>query len=284
MSNEKEVIQDLLKEENYEVFRISPLSGGSINRVYLLETSRGKIVLKLNEAGKFPEMFTAEKEGLLALLESHSLDVPKPLKAGEKGKHAFLLLEYKEPRSQKSNFWSLFAEGLAQLHRNTNDRIGFAHSNYIGSLPQYNRWKTSASEFYISERLKPQFKMASENGFDFHNLEVFYKNIEALIPEEPPSLLHGDLWNGNYLSNEKGEPCLIDPAVSYGPREMDLAMMRLFGGFPEAVFSQYHEIFPLAEGHEERTPLWQLYYQLVHLNIFGRSYLPGVQKIVSQFS
>ncbi len=126
--------------------------------------------------------------------------------------------------------------------------------------------------------------MASENGFSLGDLSGFYKNISEEIPQEPPALLHGDLWSGNYITNEEGLPCLIDPAVCYGPREMDLGMMKLFGGFPEEVFREYNASFPLQPGWEERIPLWQLYYLLVHLNIFGSSYLPQVKNIIKRFS
>ncbi|HET8753258.1 MAG TPA: fructosamine kinase family protein, partial [Salinimicrobium sp.] len=121
-------------------------------------------------------------------------------------------------------------------------------------------------------------------GFSFQNLDRIFKNISSEIPEEPPALIHGDLWSGNYLVNEKGLPCLIDPAVSFAPREMDLAMMKLFGGFPENVFNIYSEIFPVQPKFESRISLWQLYYLLVHLNIFGSSYLPSVTGILQRFS
>ena len=284
MLNDKEVIEKLAEKEVFKVLSFSSLAGGSINQVYLLKTSEGKKVLKLNHAEKFPGMFAAEKEGLEALLETSSFDIPKVFGMGEIGTSAYLLLEHKKKAFQKEHFWEVFAEQLARLHRNTRETFGFHSDNYIGSLPQYNGKRKSAADFYISERLKPQFQMASQNGFSFTGLEEFFKNLSEEIPEEPPALVHGDLWSGNYIINEEGLPCLIDPAVSYAPREMDLAMMKLFGGFPEEVFSKYHELFPLQPGFEERLLIWQLYYLLVHLNIFGSSYLPSVEEIVKRFS
>ena len=130
----------------------------------------------------------------------------------------------------------------------------------------------------------PQLSLASKKGFSFANIEQILANIASAIPQEPPALVHGDLWSGNYLVNELGAPCLIDPAVSFAPREMDLAMMQLFGGFPSSFFAMYAEIFPLKDNFEERVSLWQLYYLLVHLNIFGHSYLPQVQQILSRYS
>ncbi len=282
--NEQKSIQAIGHIEGFHVSGVTSLSGGSINRVFLLHTSKGKKVLKLNEAQKFPGMFAAEAEGLRELRKSSTVDVPEVFTTGETGKNAYLLLEYKEEAPQNSDFWSHFAQDLAALHKTTADRFGFHSSNYIGSLPQYNHQHRSVADFYLNERLEPQFKMALENGFSFHGLEAVFKNISESIPEEAPALIHGDLWSGNYITGEKGLPCFIDPAVSYASREMDLAMMKLFGGYPEEVFRMYHEIFPLQPEFEDRIPLWQLYYLLVHLNIFGSSYLGAVKRITTRFS
>ena len=280
----KDFFQSLAEEKGFTITNFSSLAGGSINQVYLLETSEGNKVLKLNDSSRFPGMFSSEKEGLEALGNSGAVDVPRVLDLGEIYGNSYLLLEYKKEGTQKSDFWHSFAEGLANLHRSTAPEFGFSDSNYIGRLPQYNKHRTKASDFYIEQRLEPQFSMASKNGFSFGNLSRFYRNVFEEIPEEAPALVHGDLWSGNYIVNEEGLPCLIDPAVSYTPREMDLAMMKLFGGFPEEVFVKYEEIFPVEPGFEERVPLWQLYYLLVHLNIFGSGYLPQVKKIINQFS
>lgn len=284
MLNEQSSIHAIAEKEGFFIKNISPLAGGDINAVFLLDTSIGKRVAKVNEANRFPGMFKAEKEGLEALKSSNTVDVPEVLGLGTTGNITYILLEYKAKAPQKTDFWNRFAQDLAALHQNTNGQFGFHTSNYIGSLPQHNGKHESAAEFYIEERLEPQFKMALENGFSFEKLERSLKNIAEAIPQQAPALLHGDLWNGNYVTNEQGLPCFIDPAVSYGPREMDLAMMKLFGGFPEEVYLKYDEIFPLENGFSERVPLWQLYYLLVHLNIFGSSYLPQVRSILKSFS
>ena len=282
--NDQQIIQELANRHGFRVNNISSLAGGSINEVYLLDTSEGKEVLKLNFSEKFPCMFSAEKQGLQTLKQTRSFDVPKVLADGEIDDKAYLLLEYKKEGAQKSHFWKVFGEQLAQLHQNTADEFGFSASNYIGSLPQYNERCSSASDFYVSQRLEPQVKMAAERGFPLRDLSGFYRTISEEIPQEPPGLLHGDLWSGNYIVNQEGSPCLIDPAVCYGPREMDLAMMKLFGGFPAEVFKIYDSKFKLRPGWEARIPLWQLYFLLVHLNIFGRSYLPQVKEIIRSFS
>lgn len=284
MLNEQSSIHAIAEEEGFFIKNISPLAGGDINAVFLLDTSEGKKVIKVNEANRYPGMFKAEKEGLEALKNSETVDVPAVLGLGTAGNITYILLEYKAKSPQKPHFWEQFAKDLAALHQKTAAQFGFQTSNYIGSLPQHNGKHSSASDFYIEERLEPQLKMALENGFSFEKLERSLKHISEAIPQEAPALLHGDLWNGNYITNERGLPCFIDPAVSYGPREMDLAMMKLFGGFPEEVYLKYDEIFPLQDGFSERLPLWQLYYLLVHLNIFGSSYLPQVRTILKSFS
>ncbi|MGA9326695.1 MAG: fructosamine kinase family protein [Salegentibacter sp.] len=284
MSGNKEIIQNIAKENQLKIERISALSGGDINDVFLLSSAAEKFVVKLNKAEKFPGMFEAEKAGLEALAKPEVIDVPKPLATGKSGSYSYLLLEYRETGRKNNDFWELFGRQLARLHSNSAEDFGFSQDNYIGSLPQYNKKKASASEFYITQRLKPQIEMAQSKGYNLGNIDSFLKNISHLIPEEAPALVHGDLWNGNYLVNSVGMPCLIDPAVAYAPREMDLGMMKLFGGFDEKLFSSYKEEFPLEPGFEERIPLWQLYYLLVHLNLFGTGYLGQVTGIIRDFS
>ena len=282
--SERSELQQIATSEGFELKEYSSLAGGSINEVYLLNTSEEKKVIKINSLSAFPGMFPAEKAGLEALKNSGSIDVPEVLGLGEWNDTAYLILEYIEEAPQKPHFWEVFARDLAALHQNSAAQFGFEENNYIGSLPQYNGHETSAANFYIRQRLEPQLRMASKNGFSFPDLDRFYKNISQEIPDEPAALIHGDLWGGNYITNAEGLPCLIDPAVSYAPREMDLSMMKLFGGFPQEVFEKYHEIYPLAAGFENRVPLWQLYYLLVHLNIFGSSYLSPVKRILERFS
>lgn len=279
-----EILTTIGTTEAFKVHGFSELYGGNINRVLLLETSAGKKVIKLNQAAWFPHMFEAEKMGLETLKNSKNFEIPGVFSCGKIEGTAYLLLEHISPGKPTKNFWNIFAENLTKLHRNSLSYFGFPEPNYIGSLPQFNKKENTAAEFYIQQRLEPQFNIASEKGFLFKNLELVFQHISEEIPDEKPALIHGDLWNGNYLVTEKGLPCLIDPAVSFGPREMDLAMMRLFGGFPDSVFLVYNEIFPLAPQFENRVALWQLYYLLVHLNLFGNGYLPPVKTILQKFS
>ncbi len=261
-----------------------PLSGGDINDVYLLATNKRKLVVKLNSALGFPKMFDAEAKGLQKLKNTNTFTIPEVLQLGTINENAFLMLEYIDATPPKADFWEVFGEQLAALHQSTASYFGLEENNYIGSLWQYNAKCTSASEFYITQRLKPQFDLALQNGFSFSGINTFYKNISHQIPNEPSSLIHGDLWSGNYMVDKNGNPCLIDPAIAFAPREMDIAMMYLFGGFDVRLFDAYNKVFPLEKDWEGRMPVFQLYYLLVHLNLFGSSYYNGVKNIVNRYS
>ncbi len=279
------VLNEIFQRENLNFLNHKPLHGGDINDVFLVETNKGKFVIKLNDATRFPKMFEAESLGLQLLKTSNTFRIPEVIAFGETEEQSYLLLEYIAPGNKNTSFNNTFGHQLAQLHQNTADSFGLDHDNYIGSLPQYNLCEIqNASQFYIEKRLEPQFELATKKGFTFNNLSSFYKNCTAEIPEEKPALTHGDLWNGNYLTDENGNPCLIDPAVSYASREMDLAMMHLFGGFPYQIFETYHETFPLNPGWKNRLDLWQLYYLLVHLNLFGSGYSHQVNTILKKYS
>lgn len=282
--SENNLLEKIGLEVNFEIKNSSALSGGDINEVYLLENVLGeKRVVKINLAGKFPGMFAAEKTGLEALCRARCFDIPKAGQPGKIGDLAYLVLEYKQPAAKASNFNELFGQNLACLHKNSAAKFGFKQDNYIGSLRQFNKARSSAADFYISQRLLPQLKLAVRKGFDIMPDQSFFRNLLNIVPNEPPALIHGDLWNGNYLVNANGEPCLIDPTTAYAPREMDLAMMKLFGGFDEEIFEVYDAEFPLQPGFEERLKLWQLYYLLVHLNLFGSGYLSQVQQILKAY-
>lgn len=277
------VLRQIAAENSFTLKGFSSLTGGDINNVFLLNTSTEKLVAKLNDAEKFPGMFEAEKLGLESLAKPGVIDVPKVFVTGKVENTAYILLEYKATAAKSPGFASVFGEQLAALHQQSAEKFGFPEDNYIGSLPQQNHSAASASEFYISQRLEPQLKLARD-GYNLRAKVSFFKNISGLIPNEPPALIHGDLWNGNYLVNSKGLPCLIDPATAFAPREMDLSMMKLFGGFVPEIFHTYNEISPLSPGFEERISLWQLYYLLVHLNLFGAGYKNSVTKILKSFS
>lgn len=263
------------------------LAGGDINRVYLLETSQQQLVIKLNSAHAFPGMFEAEKKGLELLASANAIRIPTALSTGSASSEAFLLLEYLPPSEQQPDFWKTFGRSLAQLHRTTNSHFGLNHDNYIGSLPQQNGLHTSWTEYYALQRLEPQTRLGRNIGWCSARLasqmERLFHKIDGLFPAEPPALLHGDLWSGNFLVGPNSEPCLIDPAAYFGHREMELAMTRLFGGFQTAFYDHYNDCYPLENEWEQRLPIAQLYPILVHANLFGGGYTQQVQSIVQRF-
>lgn len=278
------LIHDIFKAHKIEVKSYQPLSGGDINDVYKVSSGVQYYVIKLNSASQYPDMFEIEAKSLKLLSESNSFFVPEVIAHGHFEDRTYLIMTFISS-GQNKNFSEEFAVALAKLHRNQSDEYGLDFNNFIGRLPQSNLPNTTdAVEFYISLRLKPQFKLAYDKGFRFDNLDNFYKNIEQIIPKEKASLIHGDLWSGNYLITNNNEPCIYDPAVCYASREMDLAMMQLFGGFPQDIFRIYDEIYPLMPDWTFRVELWQLYYILVHVNLFGASYYSSAKRLLSKYS
>lgn len=263
------------------VARAAPVAGGDINEAFRVTLGDGRnVFVKTNERAH-PSMFPAEARGLGWLAEAGALRVPKVLAVSDGSAPAFLVLEYLEPARKNRGFDERLGRGLAALHRFGAAAFGLDHDNFIGRLPQENAPAPTWSTFYRDRRLLPQLRLAADHGRAPPELrrgfDRLFARLDDLVgPEEPPARLHGDLWGGNLHVDDAGEPCLVDPAVYGGHREMDLAMMRLFGGFSATTFSVYGEAFPLADGHEERVDLYQLYPLMVHVNLFGGSYVNAV--------
>jgi fructosamine-3-kinase len=258
----------------------SAVAGGDINMAFAATLEGGRRVFVKTHPNAPRTMFPAEARGLAWLREAAALRVPEVLAVSDAARSgpSFLVLELIEPGPRNRGFDETLGRGLAALHRFGAPSFGLDHDNFIGSLPQKNDARASWPDFYRAERLEAQVARAVDRGLvggpllrDFDRL---FERLGSLVgPAEPPSRLHGDLWGGNLHVDERGEPCLIDPAVYGGHREIDLAMMRLFGGFGSRVFQAYDEAWPLADGHERRVPLYQLYPLLVHVNLFGSGYV-----------
>lgn len=265
-----------------------PLQGGDINDVYLLRTNKGQFVVKINSSSRFPEMFEREAEGLQQLKATKTFRLPEVLLVEQLDDMAALVLEFIPQAPVKAGVWERFGHQLAELHRQSNEFFGLEKDNYIGALAQDNQPSTSWPAFYITQRLYPQIELArSQDRMDKHTEKAFhqlFKILPDLLVDEAPSLIHGDLWNGNYLIDDQADIVLFDPAICYASREMDLAMTELFGGFHPDFYAAYQNDFPTEKGLEERIKIYQLYYLLVHLNLFGSSYLTAIQRIVSKYS
>ncbi len=265
----------------------TPISGGSINYAYILNTKKGNYFVKLNNANSYPNMFKKEAEGLALLKECNCIDVPFVICTGEVENTAYLVLNYIEQGKLDNNYWETFGIQLANLHKNSANYFGLLSNNYIGSLHQSNTIHYNWIDFFIEERLEPQIKMAFDKKLlykgDLKKFNRLFIEIAGLFPTEKPALLHGDLWRGNLISNPDGNPCLIDPAVYYGNREMDIAMTKLFGGFNQIFYFAYNSEYPLQKGWEDRIAICNLYPLLVHANLFGKSYVNNIQTVVNNF-
>ncbi|MEQ8907742.1 MAG: fructosamine kinase family protein [Vicingaceae bacterium] len=268
--------------------KIEAVSGGSINQTFCLHLKAQKFFLKLNDRKSFPKMFVLEKQGLELLRGKSSLLIPEVYYTGDTENFSFLLMEYFEKSPVYTGFWESFGKGLAELHQNTSNFHGLEYDNYIGSLKQPNKLTESWLEFFSELRLKHQASLAFDQGRlrkgDLKKVERLCSKLDQLIPQEKPALLHGDLWSGNFLSTQKGVAALVDPAVYYGHREVDLAMTHLFGGFTKEFYQAYHASFPLEVGWEERIELFNLYPLLVHVNLFGASYVRRLANVLKRFT
>ncbi|MGD8928174.1 MAG: fructosamine kinase family protein [Lysobacterales bacterium] len=251
----------------------------------------------VKRASVHPEMFRCEAEGLRALAAARAIRVPEVLAVGEQA----LVLELIEPAQRRPDFAADFGKRFARLHGHRGRACGFPHDNFIGATPQANRpldanWGRAREDdgsgwprFYLERRLRFQVERAAERGAGTelaHLLDRAEARIESMLEAaiEPPVLLHGDLWGGNYIVDDRGEACLIDPAAYFGHREADLAMTRLFGGFESSFYGAYEEAAPLQAGHGDRLPLYQLYHLLNHFNLFGGGYYDQSRRILQRFA
>ncbi len=264
------------------------VGGGSINHAVKLEYAETSFFLKWNLSKRYPEMFLKEARALELLRAANSISIPQVIGTGDDGTHSFLLLEFVEEAYPDKKFWLEFGRQLAALHKNTSDFYGLDHDNFIGSLPQNNTQEKSWEDFFVQHRLQPQFKMAVDaarlSTADMKLFDAFISRLSYLLPPSEPALLHGDLWSGNFMCNSKREAVLIDPAVYYGSREMDIGMTKLFGGFQTDFYHAYNECFPLEKDWESRIDLVNLYPLLVHVNLFGGGYAQQVKRILKYYS
>jgi fructosamine-3-kinase len=251
------------------------IGGGSINRCYYWSAGSSAMFVKL-AASASQAAFAAEADGLGELRRARALRVPEVLATGIAGSTAFLALEWIEPGTADESCERRLGEGLAALHGVTAPRFGWWRDNTIGRTPQANEWSEDWVEFFRERRLRPQLALAARHGLATlaGPGERLLAALPALLAGHVPrcSLLHGDLWGGNWLSSAAGEPVLVDPAVYYGDRETDLAMTRLFGGFGPAFYRAYQSAAPLPAGAALRAQLYNLYHVLNHANLFGGGY------------
>ena len=280
----KQQVQIISQHISEKIISINTVSGGDIADSYLLTTDSGYAFLKTH---KNFDLLEAEKIGLQTISSTNTIKTPDVLGFGKLENITFLALEWIDSKSPTSKEFAKLGKQLAELHKYTNKSFGFDSNNSIGSLHQSNTSKDNWNDFYVEERLIPQLELASQNGLlnqseipDVDHMKSvcfeYFKNIK-------PSLLHGDLWSGNYLISLSGEPYLIDPSVYYGHNEIDIAMSKLFGGFGASFYTEYYKTIPKDQFTDNRIELYQLYYLLVHLNLFGRTYYSSVKNILKKY-
>ncbi|MDB5207603.1 MAG: fructosamine kinase family protein [Flavisolibacter sp.] len=271
-----------------ENMTVAAVGGGSINETYQLNFGDRKIFCKLNSATMYPRLFLKEQAGLALIAKQGIIKTPSAIDCFEASGYQILLLEWIEEGERTQGFWKKFGEQLAALHQLTNNSFGLDEDNYMGSVPQQNNTETGWITFFIHQRLHPMINRCSEKNLlaSTHHQQfekLFVKLPDIFEPTEKPSLLHGDLWSGNFMCNQNKEPVLIDPAVYYGHRCMDLAMTTLFGGFHKSFYETYDYHFPFPANYKEQWAVCNLYPLLIHLYLFGRSYLPQIEQTLIRF-
>ena len=283
----------LAKGKGVTVVDRQVVHGGDANDSYkLILSDGGSLFLKANSISN-ADFFRAEAEGIAAIKSTNAVRVPDIYAIGTDNGYSFLLMEYIERAYCAPNFWEYLGLCLANMHMADassfvpEGNYGFQSDNYIGAGAQKNAPKSSWIEFFSDCRLRPQFELASKY-FDDNIIKLANKLLDNLdrylFEPEKPSLLHGDLWSGNFMTDEKGYPMLIDPAVYVGCNEADIAMTELFGGFDRRFYESYFNVIDQVLGYSDRRDLYNLYHLTNHLNLFGSAYLSAVVRTIKKFS
>jgi len=286
MISEEKIKARIEEKLKSKIKSLSSLSGGCISDAYKVTTDNGSnFFLKYNSSAS-NDMFIKEANGLKELAKANAIRIPDVLSFDEH----YILLEFITTGSRKKNFFEEFGCKFAEMHKFSSNSFGFYEDNYIGSNTQKNipdeKEKTSWVTFYFNKRILFQLQLAEKLGNSTPELRKGISKLENKIQEiigdmqEKPSLLHGDLWSGNYMVDENGDAVLIDPAVYYGHREADLGMTKLFGVFNSEFYRAYNETFPLEDGYEYRENIYKLYHVLNHLNLFGGGYYSQALSII----
>jgi fructosamine-3-kinase len=288
----KEIIsalQNWFSENGFseEISHTQSIGGGSINSAFKIATRDGSWFLKYNSAQAHPKMFKSEFQGLQLMTQTKTIRTPQPFFFYEGDHYSCILMELIEQGTRSTDFWSQFAKDLSAMHHHSDAYFGLEFDNYMGSLPQSNSKHNDFVSFFVNERLEPQIKLARDAGYihrkHIQPCERLYTELSSIFPKEKPALVHGDLWSGNFMNDESGNPVIMDPAVYYGHREVDIAMTSMFGGFSSAFYQQYQDFFPMESGWESRMDFYKLYPILIHVNLFGYSYVGSFERIIKGF-
>ena len=271
---------------HFKIKETNTIGGGCINQTYRIADGAQRYFVKLNTTDSL-SMFKVEAAGLMEIHQSHTLRVPLPVCYGQNDHTAWLVLEYLDINQGTRGNASDLGIQLAAMHRVVSNQFGWIRNNTIGQTPQINTTSSDWIYFWQTHRLGYQLDLARIHGFNgklqnlgeqlLINLNKFFSDVSPV-----PSLLHGDLWSGNYSYDEMGNPVLFDPAVYYGDRETDIAMTELFGGFPANFYSAYRHDYPLDSGYNIRKVVYNLYHVLNHLNLFGGNYRYQAEQMMNR--
>ncbi|MET0243489.1 MAG: fructosamine kinase family protein [Flavitalea sp.] len=277
-----------LLNSHVDDFTLESIHGGSINDVFRLETDQNfSLCCKINDAPKFPGMFAAEKAGLELLDAQKIFRVPKVYGHTIIENKQLLFLEWIGKGKKTKLFWQKFGERLSELHSINTEQFGSDHNNYMGALSQSNRRHKAWSAFFLHERIVPQVKLAIDAGLlqasCASSIGKLSPILDSMFGSSTPALVHGDLWNGNFLCDDNDEPVLIDPAVYFGHPSVDLGLTTLFGGYDKQFYEAYHHLKPFTANYQEQWEICNLYPLLIHLNLFGSGYLPDVLAIMRKY-
>lgn len=268
------------------VVRRDAVGGGDISGAFRLHLADGRACFAKTRVGAPRDFFEVEVDGLRALAAAGALRVPEVLAVGS----SWIALEWIQAARPSGAYWEAFGGALALQHRRTARLLhGWHRDGYIGRTPQPNPLMDDAAAFWRDARLAPQLARARANGRIDAELGRLGDRLLTRLPDllptgEPAGLLHGDLWSGNAAAGENEAPVVFDPAAYYGPREAELAMCHLFGGFDPRFFDAYEAVWPLTPGAETRRPLYALYHLLNHLNLFGAAYLGQVRAVLRRYA
>lgn len=271
---------------------VQRVAGGDVNSAFRLrflsEGEQRQLFIKLNASSLYPGLFEKEARGLSFLKEHSSFVVPDVVDYGVMDSEQYLVLEWINGGGDLSaKGYEVAGRKLAEMHKNFGNAFGLTEDNYLATLKQTNAPRDSWSAFYLGQRILPALRLAHQRGFlkevSLAHVETMDARIDTVFPPEPPSPLHGDLWSGNAMSALGDKMALIDPSVYFGHRYMDLAMTRLFGGFPESFYKGYESVYPLEGDIREAILLAQLFPILVHVVLFGEGYSSRAREIINHF-
>lgn len=270
-----------------QTLTLEPIGGGSINKAFKVSTPSRDLFCKVNSATKFPHLFNKEALGLALLAKYGIIQTPMVINTFVTTSHQVLLLEWIEATTPTPVCFKRFGEQLAALHAQTQESFGLDTDNYMGSVPQVNTKQRDWPTFFIQQRLEPLVQQCHTlrllNARQVAHFQRLYQRIPTIFSQESPSLLHGDLWSGNFMCTPDQQPVLIDPAVYFGHRSIDLGMTTLFGGFGKDFYEAYHYHYPFPGNYQEQWAVSNLYPLLIHLLLFGKSYLSSIERTLNDF-